>query len=202
MPRLLLPVIMLAMRLSGADAGVTRLHLSPAGNDAWSGRTATMQPGQPDGPLATPERARDQVRKLIAAGLRQPIEVVLHEGIYELPRTLTFGPQDGGTREFPIAWRAAEGARVLLRGTRKVTGWRPWKGKILQSDLKAQGLGGLSFHQLFQAANVTPADGFTRRLTLARFPNIDPQHPRTGGFLYMAGTRSTSATSPSHRAGL
>ena len=38
------------------------LYVAPNGNDAWSGRHA--EPGDHDGPLATLERARDEIRRL------------------------------------------------------------------------------------------------------------------------------------------
>ena len=43
------------------------IYVSPAGNDAWSGRSAQPNPQGTDGPVATLERARDIVRQTKSA---------------------------------------------------------------------------------------------------------------------------------------
>ncbi|MHC4222331.1 MAG: right-handed parallel beta-helix repeat-containing protein, partial [Planctomycetota bacterium] len=50
-------------------------------------------------------------------------------------------------------------------------------------DLKAQGLGGIKFHQLFYNNASTCPEQVSKRQILARHPNFDPKHPRTGGFV-------------------
>jgi len=152
------------------------LHVAPEGRDEWSGRLAAANPQGTDGPVATLERARHHVRRALRAGLATPVRVVVHQGIYELADTLRFGPHDGGTAECPITYQAEPGARVVLRGGRAVRGWRPWRRGILQADLNTQGMAGATFYQLFYRG---------RRQPLARHPNRDPHHPRTGGFAYI-----------------
>jgi hypothetical protein len=153
-------------------------YVAPHGNDSWLGRTAER-------PLATLQRARDAVRALKARGLTTPVEVVVRGGTYNLSEPLVLTPEDSGTATCPVTWRAQEGERVIIRGGRKITGWKPWRNGIYQADLKAQGLKGVSFHQLFYRA-ATSSDSFSTREVLARYPNFDPQHPRTGGNLYVA----------------
>ena len=51
-----------------AAQGVVFLHVAPDGNDSWSGRLAAPNAARTDGPLAAIRQARDQLRKLKAAG--------------------------------------------------------------------------------------------------------------------------------------
>ena len=100
--------------------------------------------------------------------------MLVRGGVYYLPETLTFGPEDSGTADFPITYTAYPGERPVLSGGRRLSGWRPWRGSILQCDLKALGLAGLRFRELYYNGQVQP---------LARVPNADPQRPMTGGYL-------------------
>jgi hypothetical protein len=155
------------------------------GNDAWSGRAAAPNRKGSDGPFATLQHARDVVRALKAQGLAVPVEVVIRGGTYDQSEPLVLTPQDGGSAACPITWRAREGERVLLRGSRKITGWKLWHDGIYQADLKTQGLKDVPFHDLYYRKAGTPRSGFAERQILARYPNFDPQHPLHGGFLYM-----------------
>jgi len=159
----------------GVPSG-TVLYVSPQGKDTWSGRLAEPRADGTDGPLASLAAARAAVRRLKAKGLTRPITVVVRGGVYELSEPLNLTPQDSGTATCPITYMAAPGETVVLRGGRKVRGWERWRKGIYRADLKAQGLGGVRFHQLFYRG---------RRQVLARFPNLDPKHPRTGGQLYV-----------------
>lgn len=165
------------------EAEPVRFYVSPGGNDAWSGTRPDPDAGKKDGPFASLERARDAVRAAKAAGLATPVEVVIRGGVHTRLEPFRLGPGDGGEPGRPVTWRAHEGERVLLRGGKGVVGWTPWKDGIYRADLKSQGMAGLSFHQLFLRP-AGPGVGMSRRLILARHPNHDPEHPRTGGFLY------------------
>ena len=67
-----LPVIFLIAAICiaaqpASGAGIA-FHVSPAGNDSWSGTVAVPNAAGTDGPFRSPERARDAVRALKAAG--------------------------------------------------------------------------------------------------------------------------------------
>jgi hypothetical protein len=97
------------------------LHVSPAGDDRWSGGRAEPDASRTDGPLATPERARDLLRERRRAGtLPAAVEVRLHAGRYLLSEPLVFTPEDSG----PVTWRAAAGETPVLSGAVPVDGWR------------------------------------------------------------------------------
>lgn len=121
-------------------AKAVAFYVAPDGDDAWSGRA--------DRPFVTLQHARDAVRALKAKGLSAPVEVVIRGGVYDLSEPLVLTPEDGGTAACPITWRAQQGERVLIRGSRKITGWKPWRNGIYQADLKAQGLKDVPFHDL------------------------------------------------------
>ncbi|MDY0168338.1 MAG: right-handed parallel beta-helix repeat-containing protein [Thermoguttaceae bacterium] len=139
-----------------------RIHVSVQGDDAHSGTAAQ--------PLATLRAARDAVRALKAEGLRGPVEVVVGEGVYHLAEPLVLEPDDSGTAEAPVTWRAAEGADVALSGGVPVTGWRQ-EGGLWAADVPE----GLDF-RLLRVGH--------RWATRARHPNFDPENPRTGGWLF------------------
>ncbi len=108
---------------SAADAPsrTLLLHVSPAGDDRWSGRLAEPDATRTDGPLATPARARDLLRGRRRAGLLTgAVEVRLHAGRYRLPEPLVFTPEDSG----PVTWTAAPAEAPVLSGAVAVGGWR------------------------------------------------------------------------------
>ena len=63
------------------DLPVTRVYVSPNGNDAHSGKLAKASAGGTDGPLASLAAARDAVRKLKTGGrLPGPVKVIVAGG--------------------------------------------------------------------------------------------------------------------------
>ena len=179
-PTLLLAVLPLAAAAADQPppaAGV-RLHVSTAGNDAWSGTPAAPNQAETDGPLASLARARDEIRKRKAAGAKGPFTVLVSAGTYLVPQTFTLGPEDSGTADAPVVYASGAAGNAVLIGGRKVAGFLPYKDRILKADLASQGLGGVYFRQLFFAG---------RRQHLARYPNYDPQNPYTGGWAYVEG---------------
>lgn len=169
--------LFLALALTLAARG-TEIFVSPNGNDAWSGRRAAADPARTDGPFATLERARDEIRGLRDENgdLAEPVTVTLRRGTYALARTFVLTPADSGSEACPIAYRAAPGEAVLLVGAKPVRAWRPAADGLCVASLRDQGFQFLGFHQLF-------CEG--QRQTLARHPNRDPAHPHTGGLLYV-----------------
>ena len=110
------------------------------------------------------ERARDEVRKRIAAGLDEPVVVILHAGTYELSACLTFGPEDSGTEAFPVTYAAAPDEVVVLSGGRGITGWTEKEPGLWTAELPKVEWGDRFFRQL------TVDD---RRAVRARWPDED-----------------------------
>lgn len=148
-------------------AAATVIHVSPQGNDANAGSA--------ESPLATPQAARDKVRALASKGLTEAVEIVFAAGTYTMAGTLELRPEDSGTKDFPVTWKAAPGGKVVWDGGLAIPAkWSKDEGGIWQVDLKGIGPDGWNFRQLF-------VNG--KRATRARFPNADAKNP----FLYATG---------------
>jgi hypothetical protein len=158
----------LALALLPASlVAATRIHVAPQGNDANAGTA--------ESPLATPHAARDHVRRIIAQGLTEPVDIVFAAGTYALESTLELRPEDSGTAQFPITWKAAPGAKVVWCGGRAIPQkWSKGEGGVWQVDLTDVGPDAWNFRQLF-------VNG--KRAIRARFPNADAPNP----FLYATG---------------
>ncbi|MBM3500271.1 MAG: hypothetical protein FJX74_16565, partial [Armatimonadetes bacterium] len=154
--------------IASAQDAVTRLYVSPQGDDSASGRA-------PETAFATPARAQAAVRQLTAAGLTQPVEVVLQGGTYRLGEPLAFGPEDSGTAECPITYRAADGEEAVLSGGVPVVSWSRSDEGLWSAPLPAVTREGFAFRLL------RVGESWARR---ARHPNYDPAQPYTGGWLF------------------
>lgn len=109
--------------LSLQAAGLT-LHVSPTGDDAWSGLAAVPDPASGDGPLASLAGARDAIRRHKAAGAAMgAVTVLIAGGTYPLTGPVTFSPADSGSPAAPIVYRAAPGAKPVFSGGMAVTGF-------------------------------------------------------------------------------
>jgi len=100
------------------------LHMAPNGNDSWSGKLAQPNAEKTDGPLASLAGARDTIRRMKSQGpLAEAVEVVAADGVYSLKETLVFEPQDSGSAERPITYRAADDAHPVFSGGRNLQGF-------------------------------------------------------------------------------
>ena len=153
------------------------LYVAADGNDAWSGALAQPNAAKTDGPFASIERARDEVRKRKAAAA-QGVEVFVRGGEYLVPDTLKFSAADSGTDKAPVVYRAYQNERPVLIGGRRISAWQPWKGSIVQADVSKQGFKNARFEILVFNG---------KRQHLARYPNFDPDNPYGGGWAYADG---------------
>ncbi len=164
----------LAPLLTAAD-----LFVSPAGRDSWSGQLAAPAANASDGPFATLERARDEIRRRRTAGeTATPFTVHVRAGRYALARPFQLEARDSGTAAAPVEWRGYRDEHPLILGGRSIARFTPHEGKILKADVGAQGFKGMNFRMLL-------CDG--RQQILARYPNYDPKNPYGGGFAYVPG---------------
>ncbi|KPL12237.1 hypothetical protein AMJ85_01520 [candidate division BRC1 bacterium SM23_51] len=191
-------MISIVLSVSGACVGEAReqdegavFYVSMDGNDAWSGRPAEPNQRRTDGPFATIERARQAIRRLKEAG-RLPdrgVTVYMRGGTYPRTKTFQLTADDNGAKDAPIVYRAHGGEEVRLIGGREIAGFKPiddpailsridkaCRGKILQVDLKAQGIS--DFGQIKPRGFGRPTYPAALELffqdkpmTLARWPN-------------------------------
>ncbi len=176
-------VLAAALGASALVAGQpAMLYVSPQGRDAWSGKVPAPKGG--DGPFATLERARDEIRKMKRAGglPKGGVTVELRGGVYELPRAFELTAEDSGAEGTPVVYRARKGEEARLVGGRQVTGLRPVtdpavlsrleegaRGKVLQADLRALGI--TDFGDVVAAGRRVEVFFQDRPMTLARWPN-------------------------------
>ncbi|MEU5598381.1 right-handed parallel beta-helix repeat-containing protein [Streptomyces sp. NPDC020298] len=102
------------------------LHVSPDGHGTKCSAAHPCSIGQ----------AKAKVRAL-NSHMRADIVVQLAGGTYRLSAPLTFTRADSGSNGHTITWKAAPGARPVLSGARKATGWalqdrakNIWKAKV------------------------------------------------------------------------
>jgi len=138
-----------------ANAAPLLLYVGSDGNDAWSGKLDKANAAKTDGPFATLERARDEIRKAKRAGgfPEGGATVTVSSGIYERQRPFELTAEDSGTQAAPIVYCAKPGQTARLLGGRVVTGFapvtdpailkrlaEPARGKVVRADLRAMGI--------------------------------------------------------------
>jgi hypothetical protein len=135
-----------------SSASALEIYVSLDGSDAQSGSSGA--------PVKTLEAARKLARE--SAG-KEPVTVIVRDGIYYFDQPLVLTHEDSGTVEAPIVYRAEhEGKAVLSGGVLLDLEWRPYKDGIYQAKTPSS----LHFDQLF-------VDGV--RQFMARYPNYDPE---------------------------
>ena len=179
-------IVGFAVLLCAVPGAAERLHLfvSPQGDDSWSGRLADRRAeDNREGPFASLHRARDEIRsRKRESALADGATVFVRGGIHEITETLVLGPQDSGTAEAPIVWRAHGEEDPWLVGARQVrAAFEPWKGEILRVDLTGSALERVDFRQLFFGGE---------RMVLARFPNLDEEDVHGGEWAHVVGPPS------------
>jgi len=183
-----------AVTLTHARSGQT-LYVAPSGQDDWSGQRPKKRGVK--GPFKTLERARDEIRKLKAAGAlpRGGVTVELQAGVYEFGAPFTLTEADSGTADAPVTYRAKPGAEVRFVGGKVVSRWDPVNdpqilrvlapeaaGHVVRADLRALGL--TEFGQptggwVSPSGNNTELFFADKPMRLARWPN--------DGFVRVAG---------------
>ena len=140
-------------------AGEVKIFVSPQGDDANMGTLKA--------PVKSFDAAKMIARK--SAG-KQPVVVTFADGIYYLPKTVTFTASDSGTAEAPVIYQAAnERGAVLSGGVKLNLSWKPYKGGILQAQVPAD----LETEEMFINGE---------RQILARYPNFDPSAKYFDGY--------------------
>ena len=126
---ILLPLSLLPTGVLGLT-----LHVSPAGDDSWSGRLPRPDAKRTDGPLASLEGARQAVRRL-PRPLAEAVEIRFEPGTYRLTRAVAFDAGDSGEEGKPVTYAAAEGAEVIISGGAPLSAFTPagpgkWELKV------------------------------------------------------------------------
>lgn len=111
-------------------------------------------PGTEEAPFATITKARDTIRGL-ASLPDGGITVILEDGIYYQSEPIIFLPEDGGTKESPIVYRARQEGKAVISGGKFITDWKKAgnikgisqaaRGKLYVADVEE----GWRFHDLY-----------------------------------------------------
>jgi len=163
------------------------LHVAPTGRDDATGTA--------DRPLATLAAARDALRlQAHEAGAT----VIVHAGDYLLSETFELGPEDSGTAEARVVYRAAGDGEVRLHGGVEITGFEPYENGIYRADVS-----GLGLHRDFSDEEAIMPGKFRKfqgdvpgfelffrgeRMDLARWPNRVHGDPRWGEWAFIPYT--------------
>jgi len=132
----------LAVPLSAVD-----LYVSPEGSE------------QADGSFGRPYKL-EQVREAASRFLgKEEVNIWLNDGMYYLDEALVFSHIDGGTREYPVYYRALHEGKAIISGGRRLdVKWETYRDGIFVCRVP----GNLQIDQLFIN---------DRRQEMARFPN-------------------------------
>ena len=126
-------------------------YISTEGNDNWSGKLAEANSGMNDGPFATLEGARIAVRKYTSEKASGLVTIYIRGGEYELDSTIIFGPEDSGTKEFPIYYRAYPNEIPVFTGGKKLYKWKKCENEPPGISEKAKG--NLWYHEIPEELN-------------------------------------------------
>ncbi len=96
------------------------LLVSPDGNDAFSGKRASVSTDGTDGPLKTVAEAKNRLRALKAQQLNEPVTVWLRGGRYTQTQTLRFTDEDLSG----VTYKAYPGETPVISGAVPLSGWR------------------------------------------------------------------------------
>ncbi len=169
-----------------ACASAAEFHVSPRGSDE--------NPATVTAPVKSLEKARDLARAARKANPDEPIQILLHPGIYMVRKTVEFTQEDSGTESAPLtikAWKDPKSPKAwpTLVGGVVVSGWRSSDfnnkagssagGAVFEADLKPLGI-----HDKFRQIYLNG----TRQIW-ARYPNYNPKLPYSGGWAYVDGKR-------------
>lgn len=142
-------VLLMGLAITWQSVSAKTIHVSPSGNDAWTGQLVHPAADRSEGPIATLARARDIIRQWKAdSPLTEPVHVILADGVYSLTEPLVLTPQDSGTKSCPISYERASGVSPVIAGGRIIAGFRPAADGIWQADVPDVAAGKWYFEQL------------------------------------------------------
>ncbi|MDO5581966.1 MAG: right-handed parallel beta-helix repeat-containing protein [Planctomycetia bacterium] len=135
------------------------------------------QTGSIEAPFKTIQRGLAAIRAERKKGSPEKTILYLREGRYYLDRSLVIRKEDSGTESVPLVITGWQKEKPTLIGGFPITNWECQSDGILTADLSA-------FPKLPVLRELYMND---QRLTLARYPNFEPDHPYSGGWAYVDG---------------
>ncbi|MCX5682374.1 MAG: right-handed parallel beta-helix repeat-containing protein, partial [Planctomycetota bacterium] len=151
-------------------------YVSPQGKDSWSGALLEPNAAGTDGPFATPQRARDVIRKHRADGIiKCRATIQIRAGTYYLDEPLALAPEDSGTTDAPLVIEPYPGEKPVLSGGRRITGFTKDAAGRWTATIPEVKEGKWSFRQIFvggerRPMTRLPKEGF---FTVVSQPGVD-----------------------------
>lgn len=124
--------------------------------------------GTIENPLESLTGARNAIRKYKKNHqVKEPIVVIIEEGFYKMKEPLLLQPEDGGTTDYPVVYKAAKGAKPIFSGGKRITGFKVnqngiWEAKIPESILYKWRFDQLYINGKRAVLARTPNQGFLR----------------------------------------
>lgn len=114
MHRKYLRLIWMMLDISSFETQAQSIHVNPKGND--------KNPGTKEKPVASLTAARTLARnhKKTKGLPKGGLNVIIHEGIYDLQQTFQLSEEDAGKKDAPIVWSAATGEKVNITGGKTI----------------------------------------------------------------------------------
>jgi hypothetical protein len=145
---IVVPIIMgfQTAALGSTDKNAIQFYIAPNGNDEWTGNLLEPNADNSDGPLATLNGARMKVREYLSGGIPGQVIVWVRGGEYVLDSTVIFKPEDSGTKEYPIHYRAWSNETPVFTGGKKLTNWK--KCNEILPEITDEARGNLWYYEL------------------------------------------------------
>jgi arylsulfatase A-like enzyme/acetyl esterase/lipase len=118
-----LGIVLVSMTVDVYAQIQANFYVSTEGSDKWSGTLDSANADGSDGPFATLERARDEVRQF-KAGRNGDVVVLVRGGTYQVDQTIVFGPQDSSTGQATVTYAAYPNELPVFRCSREVGDWK------------------------------------------------------------------------------
>jgi parallel beta-helix repeat protein len=183
-----LQTILVLLCVQAFCAEPVELHVAVSGNHGGSGTA--------EAPFASLFQARTAIRRLKADGkLDRGATVCIHPGTYHLTAAFELTAEDGGSEGARIVYSGFGDGETRLVGGVAIDGFSPFRGSILQANVRELGLvgdaetvavegihGSASKLGVRFSGNVPATELFFagKRMPLARWPNAIPDHKREG----------------------
>lgn len=142
-------LIIASLLLLGGASPALEIYVSPEGNDEAEGSL--------ENPLRSLQAASDLARESSGP---VPVTIFLSGGRYEITTPLKLGPEDGGTSNSPVQWKAKPGEKPIISGGISVNNWEKEENGSWSTSLPD------SFHGTFRSFYVNG-----KRATRARHPD-------------------------------
>ncbi len=129
--------VVISLNLSARD-----FFVAPNGND--------QNPGTKIQPLQSLAGARDLIRQLKSIGkLNEEVRVIVANGMYFMSEPLLLTEQDSGSEQYPVIYKAEDGANPVFIGGLAVKNWEKIDGNVWKTKVSEVSRMGFYFEQLY-----------------------------------------------------